>query len=212
VKTASGATAVQIVEKRRGVRRILEHVGSAHDDAELAVLIATARDRIHAGQQALDLDTAAAASAGAAVVTGSASEVLWTVLVDAYCRLGFDQLADEAFRALVLARIVEPTSTSAAVGVLDELGVAAPHRNTFTAALARCVANDYRAALAGACMAVSRRSGAASLVLYDVTTLHFEVEHEDPLRKVGMSKERACQMVCVTRSSRVEEYTDDHDR
>ena len=32
VKTASGATAVQIVEKRSGVRRIVEHVGSAHDE------------------------------------------------------------------------------------------------------------------------------------------------------------------------------------
>ena len=33
VKTASGATAVQIVEKRGGVRTILEHLGSAHDEA-----------------------------------------------------------------------------------------------------------------------------------------------------------------------------------
>jgi hypothetical protein len=39
VKTASGATAVQIVEKRSGVRRIVEHVGSAHDEVELAVLV-----------------------------------------------------------------------------------------------------------------------------------------------------------------------------
>jgi len=51
VKTASGATAVQIVEKRRGVRRIVAHVGSAHDDAELAVLMASARDRIHAASR-----------------------------------------------------------------------------------------------------------------------------------------------------------------
>ena len=29
-----------------------------------------------------------------------------------------------------------------------------------------------------------------TLVMYDVTTLHFEVEHEDKLRKVGYSKER----------------------
>ena len=48
VKTASGATAVQIVEKRHGVRRIVAHVGSAHDEAELAVLMTSARDRIHA--------------------------------------------------------------------------------------------------------------------------------------------------------------------
>jgi hypothetical protein len=191
VKTASGATAVQIVEKRRGVRRIVAHVGSAHDDAELAVLMASARERIHVGQQALDLPTTAESGGpGGAVVTGSASEILWEVLGEAYRRLGFDAVADEAFRALVLARIVEPTSKLAAVGVLEEIGVAAPHRNTFTAALRRCVDKDYRATLATACRGHSARSGAAAMVLYDVTTLHFEAETEDALRRVGMSKER----------------------
>lgn len=124
------------------------------------------------------------------MVTGSASEILWEVLSEAYRRLGFDAIIDEAFRALVLARIVEPTSKLAAVGVLQEIGVVAPHRNTFTAALRRCIAKDYRATFAIACRAHSARSGAAALVLYDVTTLHFEAENEDALRKVGMSKER----------------------
>jgi len=45
VKTAPGATAVQIVwSSRRGSRRI-EHIGSAHDDAELEALKAAARQR-----------------------------------------------------------------------------------------------------------------------------------------------------------------------
>ena len=111
VKTASGATAVQIVEKRRGVRRIVEHVGSAHDEAGLSVLVQVARERLHAGQQVLDLGldpavTPAAADGGAAgqaVVTGTASQVLWQVLTDAYARLGFEVLGDEAFAAMVLA-------------------------------------------------------------------------------------------------------------
>jgi hypothetical protein len=46
VRTASGATAVQIASKTRGVRTIVEHLGSAHDDAQLAVLIAIAQERI----------------------------------------------------------------------------------------------------------------------------------------------------------------------
>jgi len=88
VKTASGATAVQIVEKRSGVRRIVEHVGSTHGEVELAVLVQVAQERLHAGQQVLDLgldavtDPAApagAAVAGQAVVTGTASQVLWQV-------------------------------------------------------------------------------------------------------------------------------------
>ena len=36
VKTASGATAVQIVWSSRGGSRNIDHIGSAHDDAELA--------------------------------------------------------------------------------------------------------------------------------------------------------------------------------
>ena len=55
VKTASGATAVQLVEKRGGVRRILAHLGSAHNEVELALLMQVARERLAAGQLALDL-------------------------------------------------------------------------------------------------------------------------------------------------------------
>ena len=32
-------------------------------------------------------------------------------------------------------------------------------------------------------------SGSVALVMYDLTTLHFEISDEDRLRKVGMSKE-----------------------
>ena len=56
MKTSSGgATAVQIVWSfRRGSRKI-EHIGSAHDDAELEALKAAGRQRLAAGQLELDL-------------------------------------------------------------------------------------------------------------------------------------------------------------
>jgi len=38
VRTASGATAVQIAEYVHGRQRAVEHVGSAHTEAELGVL------------------------------------------------------------------------------------------------------------------------------------------------------------------------------
>lgn len=55
VKTASGATAVQIAESVHGQRRIVEHIGSAHTEGELAALIAVARGKLDAGQEGLDL-------------------------------------------------------------------------------------------------------------------------------------------------------------
>jgi hypothetical protein len=196
VKTASGATAVQIAEKRDGVRRILAHLGSAHSEAELAVLMQVARERLHAGQQAFDLGLDSASVSGdpapGAVVVGTASQVLWEVLESAYLRLGFAAVADDAFKAMVLARIIQPTSKVAAIEVLEELGVPAPHRNTLAAALKRCITRDYSNILAKACLgySASTSAGRASLVLYDCTTLYFETENEDDLRKVGMSKER----------------------
>jgi Transposase DDE domain len=56
--------------------------------------------------------------------------------------------------------------------------------------LARCAGRGYRDKIAGLCFAHALASGDISLVLYDVTTLYFEAEHEDALRKVGYSKER----------------------
>lgn len=117
--------------------------------------------------------------------------MLWNVLGAAYARLGFDDaVADEAFRAMVLARVIEPTSKADTVRVLDEIGAPAPTVKTLFRALARCQERDYRAKLAAACLAHTTRDGALGLILYDVTTLHFEAEKEDKLRKVGMSKER----------------------
>ena len=99
-------------------------------------------------------------------------------------------MADEAFFQLVVARLVEPTSMSDAVRVLTELGLAPAHRNTFTATLRRCAKRGYRDQIATACFNHALTSGDVSLCLYDVTTLYFEAEKEDDLRKVGYSKER----------------------
>lgn len=192
VRTASGATAVQIVHKRG--RRVvgIDHIGSAHDEAQLGLLLHAARERLRAGQGVLELDLSAPASAGvgAPVVEGTSSRILWDALVGVYASLGFDAVGDEAFRALVLGRIIEPTSKVDTIRVLTELGVASPSRATFRRCLQRAVERDYRGAIAGACYTHATRTSALALVLYDLTTLHFETDREDSLRKVGMSKER----------------------
>jgi len=56
VRTASGATAVQIAESVGGRRRIVAHVGSAHTEAELGLLVERARALLDdPGQGKLDL-------------------------------------------------------------------------------------------------------------------------------------------------------------
>ena len=64
VRTASGAVAVQVVRKHRGRGVILAHVGSAHTDAELGILLEQARGIVDGDQEALDFEVAARAQSG----------------------------------------------------------------------------------------------------------------------------------------------------
>jgi len=90
VTTASGATAVQIVEKIDRKNRVIEHLGSAHTDAELAALLEVGRQKIHEGQPELDLDFADRTTIAPAIVGASYSRILTTTIRDAFTALGFD--------------------------------------------------------------------------------------------------------------------------
>jgi hypothetical protein len=194
VGTGSGARAVQIVwSSRRGSRQI-EHIGSAHDDGELEALQAAARERLAAGQQSLDLGLdqgGAPVPGGPLTIVGSQAVHLWDALSRAYDTLGFDQVAgaDEAFRQLVLARIIEPTSKFDSLRVLAEVGLSGPSYATLRRRLPGYATDEFAAALATAC-AAHAALGPASLVLYDVSTLYFETDTADEFRKPGFSKER----------------------
>lgn len=199
VVTASGATAVQVVAKEGRRNRVVKHVGSAHNEAELAVLMeAGRRELVHPGQGELDLGLEGGSVGAGGVTVAKRSGVLWRVLSDACSVLGFGRVVhDEAFKQLVLARIIGLASKLETVRILGELGIKSMHRNAFQAALARCVERDCRSAISRACFTHAARGGDMSLVLYDVTTLYFEAEKEDEaggknegLRRVGYSKER----------------------
>lgn len=221
VRTKSGATAVQIVEKRGTQILNIQHFGSAHTPEELALLKATAEKSLLPGQQAFDFDIPAvdpaepaaeqaplsevlapdpeptkivspaappAAVSSTATVTRTSSEILWTALSDLYDEAGFNIVQDDTFKKLVLARIIEPVSKEDSIRVLNELGIKAPGHTTIYRCLARCIERDYQNLLAKT--AFDRAAPTLSLLLYDVTTLYFEAQKEDELRKPGISKER----------------------
>ena len=169
VKTASGATAVQIVYSWHRGSREIEHIGSAHDDVELELLKAAAGQRLAAGQGELDLGLDTGAAGGPLPITASRMGCLADALEHAYRVLGFDQASggDEVFTQLVLARIIEPVSKLDSLRVLGEAGLAGPSYATLKR---RLPAIKGVAAVSAAC-AAHAGLGPASLVLYDVSTL-----------------------------------------
>jgi hypothetical protein len=216
VRTASGATAVQIAQYAGGRQRIVKHVGSAHTESELGVLLHKARELLEdPAQGVLDIGvepTPPVASLvgpvrepglfdapqpapdrgrdGPGRVVSTDSRVLFEALAGVFTDLGFDAIGDEVFRDLVIGRVVEPTSLLDAGRVLTDLGRVPASYATMKRTLGRAAAGKYRDQIAALCFQHATTSGDVSLVLYDVTTLYFEAEQEDELRKVGYSKER----------------------
>lgn len=94
--------------------------------------------------------------------------------------LGFDIAtgAEEVFRDLLLARIIEPTSKADSLRVIAETGLEPVDYRTVTRRLPMIAKPSVRQALSAAC-ADRAGLGPASLVLYDVSTLYFETDTGD---------------------------------
>ncbi len=186
VKTASGATAVQIAYKEYGRIVKIDHIGSAHTKEDLDTLLAVAKQRLVGNQQFLFKEHTSPLKIS---LKQSVSTVLLEVLTGQYNRLGFHGLKDTIFAYLCIARLVEPTSKLDSLRVLLELGVTKISKDRLYRCLRQIIARDYRKIITEKCFSYANASG-ISLVLYDVTSLYFEIQKDDDYRKPGMSKER----------------------
>jgi len=186
VKTKSGATAVQIAHKVGGQLVKLEHLGSAHNSKELETLISLAKKRLRGNQMDLFPDQENKLQIK---LRQSSSSFLFQVLNKQYQKLGFSQLKDPDFANLCIARIVEPTSKLDSLRVLADLGIGDLSKDRLYRCLQKVIKKDYRKIISQLCFD-HVASQNLNLVLYDVTTLYFEVQEEDSYRKPGLSKER----------------------
>lgn len=194
VKTASGATAVQVVYSSHRGSRDIERIGSARDEHEVEVLRALGRQRMTAGQGELDLGVGDPGASGALAdplpITSSRMATLWGALEVAYAAVGFGSVtgADACSR-----RWCWPGSSSRpASWKRYECWVRSGRwcrRTRRSSVGCRCSPRPRSGArLARAC-ARHARIGPSSLVLFDVSTLYFETDTGDGFRETGFSKE-----------------------
>lgn len=177
---------MQIAHKVAGQLVRLEHLGSAHNSLELETLISLAKERLQGNQMALFSNRGNKLQIK---LRQSSSNFLFQVLNRQYQKLGFSQLGDSDFTNLCIARIVEPTSKLDSLRVLADLGIENIGRNQLYRCLQKVVDQNYRKTISQLCFN-HVASENLNLVLYDVTTLYFEVQQEDIYRKPGLSKER----------------------
>jgi hypothetical protein len=158
MKTSSGATAVQIVYSCRRGSREIDHLGSAHSDAEVKLLEAAARQRLAAGRASSTWACSRMLMPGAGRCRSRPRGWghLWDALARGYAVLGLEQAAggDEVFRDLVLVRIIEPASKLDSARVLEEAGIVPASYPTVCRRLRAYARDSWRRQLAGACVAM----------------------------------------------------------
>lgn len=177
----------------------MEHVGSARNEHELALLTAQAQQIVDGGQLSLDFGFAPADTplrgSGSVdnplPVSGQSAGYLLDCIDSCYKKLAIDVAVDhdQVFADLVRARIINPGSKLDSIETLAEVGVQSASYATIKRRLPVYATQQFREILSQS-LATHANVGKGSFILYDVTTLYFETDTPDDLRKPGYSKER----------------------
>jgi transposase len=211
-KNKSGLISIQIISKSTGKYKLIKTVGSSADEEEISRLYHQALDEIpvllgqpqlnfdHRKQQ--DFEDALYKSIGHIELAGP--ELLLGRIFD---KIGFNTIDDELFRHLVLARICYPGSKLKTVDYLHRSQCLSYDLNKVYRYLDKLY-NSQKELVAEISYQHTRSilKDEIKVVFYDVTTLYFEIEQEDELRKTGFSKDGKAQHPQIVLGLLVSEY------
>lgn len=189
----SGSVSIQIINKSSGYK-VVKTIGSAKDPKQIKRLEIEAKNFLEGNQQKLfsfktkeelaienflqDLSNSQIHTIG--------PELIFGTLFD---RIGFNTIKEDLFRHITVARLAYPTSKLKTVDYLyryrriqtnpDEIYRFLDRLNEKHKATAEKIAYEY----------TQKTLQQIAVVFYDMTTLYFESEDEDDLRKIGFSKD-----------------------
>jgi transposase len=192
-RTASGATAVQLVRYTHDRIEVLKHIGSAHDQAGIDDLVRKAQ-RWYTENPGEDSLFAAHGSAGPLIPEGT--EFLGATHGLAYSTLckvvedcGLRALEDGLLLDLAIIRLVEPTSKLRSLALLEQYFGIQHARSGLYRRMASMLGRKEQVERIAISYATSTLKDGLTWVLYDVTTLYFESFTADELRVPGFSKD-----------------------
>lgn len=203
IKNRSGRTSVIVGQKIKGKFKRLATIGVTSDEEELSSLVirgnAWIEERKECIRPTIDFDgkkekrnreDAATADDFFGRIENVQLNGCELILDRVFDLVGFNQIKDNVFRQLVCSRLSFPASKAATVEYLknhfdDDVDLSKIYRyldklNDRHKDLVQDISVRHTMKTLG---------GHIGVMFYDVTTLYFETDHEDDLRKTGFSKE-----------------------
>jgi hypothetical protein len=196
-KNPSGIVSVQIIDKSRGRYHVVKTIGSSSEISEIESLYHQGKRWIsmHLGEQ--DIFEAYNKALEERQVTeyllSNVENILLNgvqlILNNVFKLTGFDQIEDDIFRQLVIARLSQPMSKAATVEYLkshfdEDASFTAFYRyldklyNTQQEKIQQ-ISVEHTMRILG---------GKIGLLFYDVTTLYFEADYGDELRETAFQR------------------------
>lgn len=191
----SGSVSVQVIDKSNGYR-VVKTIGSARDPedlrrlVELGKLFITRRSKQYCLFPADQRDNAVILDFIQTLQNASirtiGPELIFGRLFD---EIGFGVIPEQLFRDIVVARLVYPTSKLKTVDYLYRYRGKTVSVQSIYRFLDRLNEHYSRQAQEVAYKHSRRILQRIHVVFYDMTSLYFEAEDEDDLRKIGFSKD-----------------------
>lgn len=191
-KNKSGKISIQVIDKSSGKYKVIKTVGCSSNTLEIEKLYDEAKRWVREQLGVLELDFEGQHQTEKFIdnieqITVSGTNLLLNRIYDS---IGFNQLDNQIFKLLVFARIVFPRSKLKTSELLHkyygiDINVYKIYRQldeiyTKDKTLIEQISYEHTRKILG---------GKISIVFYDVTTLYFEIDNEDDIRKRGFSKE-----------------------
>jgi len=193
LKSKNGKTYIQVVTKVLGRYKVLKSFGGSCSELELDKLTQKAKKWItdYTGDQELDFANSNELVEKLFNSITQMKRVGFDLLLGRiFDQIGFNQINDEIFKQLVLCRITYPRSKLKTTEYLYRYKQISWSEDQVYRYLDKLY-NTQKETVQRLSYEHTLRilNDRLSVVFYDVTTLYFEIDQEDELRKTGFSKE-----------------------
>jgi transposase len=195
-KNKSGAVSVQVIEKRKGKYNVIQTFGSSKNKDEIETLWTAAKQYAEAPPEQQTLGFATATDkvildffkhkTGLFARTVGPEKILGAI----FDHIGFNAIPDELFKHIVIARMVYPASKLKTAHYLEQYkGISFDVGKIYR--FLDTLHKNYKDIVEQISFRHTKKilNGNISVAFYDMTTLYFEAEDEDDLRKIGFSKD-----------------------
>jgi len=193
LKSKNGKIYIQVVDKSSGKYRVLKSFGSADTPQQLELLVNKANSWMHqyTGSQEIDFTNSDLFTEQVLESIDSMKRVGYDYLLGGiFDSIGFNKVKDDIFKQLVISRIAYPKSKLKTTEYLyrykqidwseDQLYRYLDKLYTKQKEQVQRISYEHTLKVLG---------NKISVVFYDVTTIYFEIDNEDEIRKTGFSKD-----------------------